>query len=161
MPNNKTVGNTNESTVAEYLTKWAQQYPSTSNFVFHRQLGSGAIKDRGAAFYGDIYCEDSAFPFTIECKYTLNNWLAISPEGYLRGNSVVHTFWEQVSEDAIKAGRIPLLIATHNERQLLISPQTLLADLICKSKKYALKCYYLDQVKQVYTFEEFIENYLC
>jgi len=103
--NSKNKGNRNERQVAEFLKKW-------SGLEFSRVPSSGGLRWKGREdTIGDITCTNGDFPFSVEAKFYRE--LNFEHLLYL-DNAKIYQFWQQASNDALRANKEPLLFMRYN-----------------------------------------------
>lgn len=108
--NSKKKGSRFERVVCKAFTEW-------SGYEFSRTPQSGGLRWKKADnISSDVVCTDpihnSKCPFSIECK----NHQSINFEHPLLGNKncKIKDFWDQATNDANRANKVPLLIIRYN-----------------------------------------------
>lgn len=104
--NSKKKGNRSESVLADLLTKW-------TGVKFARVPSSGGLRWVNAKnLIGDVTPSDLDFdfPFVVETKF----YQHIEFKEYMRENSKVFTFWQQVLDDSKRANKLPILFVRIN-----------------------------------------------
>lgn len=104
--NSKKKGNRSESVLADLLTKW-------TGVKFARVPSSGGLRWVNAKnLIGDVTPSDLDFdfPFVVETKF----YKHIEFKEYMRENSKVFTFWQQVLDDSKRANKLPILFVRIN-----------------------------------------------
>ena len=128
--NSKNKGNVNERDAAKAMQYWTKK-------KFVRTPSSGALRwNDNDKVTGDIICDEKGynFPFTVECKHLKS----IPIKDMLSMNSKVYTIWKQASEDAKRAGKLPMALLRCNGMNKFTAPD---------GKKYQNYYCVLDAVK--------------
>lgn len=94
-----------------------KSFESWSGYEFSRTPASGGLRwKKTDNISSDVVCSDPKhsrkFPFSVEVK----NYQNIKFEHLLLGNKTckIHDFWEQATEDANRAKKLPVLIMRYN-----------------------------------------------
>jgi len=102
--NSQKKGSKNELAAANWCGLWF-------GGTFHRVPRSGGLHWKNVnGITGDIISDDAKFPFCVETKFYKRVFVPL----YLRNNSIIYKFWEQVYHDADSIGAYPLLIVREN-----------------------------------------------
>jgi len=112
MPNSKTKGSRNERNVAKLMENW-------SGYEFARTPQSGGLHWKKQHTTGDIVCIDEKhghrFSFSIECKFHESlDLLHLIDDTIGKKSNKILSFWEQTTNDAWQAKRLPLLFMRRN-----------------------------------------------
>jgi len=109
--NSKVKGNRNELEVTKLLQAW-------TGHEFTRVPMSGGLRWKNRMdICGDVINVDPtfSFPFSVEAKSYKNLGLPNEPGRVLRSNSIIYTFFDQCSRDAMASNKIPFLIVRENQ----------------------------------------------
>lgn len=101
-----------ERDTAKYLSEWW-------GYEFHRTPGSGSLHwSSSNNVAGDIVTPlEANFPYVVECKDHNDEWTLESV--VLNQRNIKH-WWNQVVDDALSVGRVPMLIFKRNRSSTFI-----------------------------------------
>lgn len=108
--NSKKKGNRFERVISKFFKEW-------TGYEFSRTPQSGGLRwKKTDNITSDIVCTDPAhsrrFPFSVECKF--HNDVRFDHLLLNMKSSELAKFWDQVSRDAIRANKVPMLVVRYN-----------------------------------------------